>query len=332
MTQFKEFQKQAFPKEQVEEPEELKKLRLKQEKHQENQERLRLAVRQYDPSKDPHIKGDPKRTLFIGRLSYEVDEVELQKEFLKFGEIEKVRIVRDKTTDKSRGYAFIVFAEPISKIQAYKEANGMTIKGRKIITDHEKSRTEYDWLPRRLGGGLGGRGYIKREALKEREYNDMKKRVESAANRGAGPIRRQGGFNRNDNRNGSGGFRGSSGYDHNRSSSRYNNSSSNNGYQSTTPTSSSNYYNQRQQRYPSQSQGQTPQKQYTPSAQPYSTPSSTNSNSNPTFEYSSRSRREGGNNHRMEPLPYGAPGSFNSRKIEDMKEKIKSKRPEPMSY
>ncbi|KAH3687790.1 hypothetical protein WICPIJ_001229 [Wickerhamomyces pijperi] len=303
LTQFKEYQKQVFPKDtEAEEPEELKKLRLKRSKHYANQESLRIEQRQFDPLKDPHIKGDPKKTLFIGRLAYDVDEVELQKEFLHFGEIEKVRIVRDKSTEKSKGYAFIVFVDPLSKTKAFKEANGMTIKGRKIITDHERARVEYGWLPRRLGGGLGGRGYLKREALKQKEYEDMKRRVESSASRGgfSGAGGRRQGAPGDFNRNGRGGHHAGDSRSFN-SSGRYNNnnhqsssSSSSSLYQ--TPSISSTSHSQRQQpqhynqRYQSSSDNSSsaPKPYSTPQrhVQPYSTPSSSSTSN----EY--RSRRD----------------------------------------
>ncbi|RMD41976.1 hypothetical protein DV735_g3167, partial [Chaetothyriales sp. CBS 134920] len=71
----------------------------------------------YKPQADPKIKGDPLRTLFVGRLSYEAKDQDLEREFGRFGTIERIRIVRDESKDESakkkkkahRGYAFIVF-------------------------------------------------------------------------------------------------------------------------------------------------------------------------------------------------------------------------------
>lgn len=94
--------------------------------------------------------------------------------FQKFGPIEHVRVVRDQN-GKSRGYAFIQFEREsdipvcslfflccypvsygfVSLQNAYDGARGMTINGRKIIVDVERGRTVRNWLPKRLGGGLG---------------------------------------------------------------------------------------------------------------------------------------------------------------------------------
>ena len=47
--------------------------------------------------------GSSKGNLFIGNLSWNVDEEWLQREFEKFGEIKGVRIMSDKNTGRSRG-------------------------------------------------------------------------------------------------------------------------------------------------------------------------------------------------------------------------------------
>ena len=43
-----------------------------------------------NPSEDPQIRGDPLRTLFVARLSYDVKESDLEKEFGRYGPIERV--------------------------------------------------------------------------------------------------------------------------------------------------------------------------------------------------------------------------------------------------
>lgn len=68
---------------------------------------------EYKPSDDPKIKGDAAKTLFVGRLSYEVKENDLEREFGRFGPIERIRIIKDETSPKAKkphkGYAFVVY-------------------------------------------------------------------------------------------------------------------------------------------------------------------------------------------------------------------------------
>lgn len=107
-----------------------------------------------DPQKDPNAIGDPFKTLFISRLSYEATESDLSKEFGVYGPIERIRLVRDQE-GKSRGYAFIIYEREKDTKTAYKDADGLKILGRRILVDVERGRTVKDWKPMRLGGGLG---------------------------------------------------------------------------------------------------------------------------------------------------------------------------------
>lgn len=43
-----------------------------------------------------------------------------------------------------------------SRLAAYKHADGKKIDGKRVLVDVERARTVKGWLPRRLGGGLGG--------------------------------------------------------------------------------------------------------------------------------------------------------------------------------
>lgn len=45
-----------------------------------------------DPEKDPQARGDPYRTLFVARLSYDAKEADLEREFGRFGPIERVQL------------------------------------------------------------------------------------------------------------------------------------------------------------------------------------------------------------------------------------------------
>ncbi len=67
----------------------------------------------FRPDDDPRVKGDALKTLFVGRLAFDVKENDLEREFGRFGPIERIRIVKDDVTGKAkkahRGYAFIVY-------------------------------------------------------------------------------------------------------------------------------------------------------------------------------------------------------------------------------
>lgn len=113
------------------------------------------AAQSYAPADDPKAVGDPYKTIFVGRLPYELSEERLKAEFERFGAVERVRIVADNKTGKSRGYGFVEFADEAHLKVAHRQANGTMLDGRCIVVDVERGRTVRDWKPRRLGGGLG---------------------------------------------------------------------------------------------------------------------------------------------------------------------------------
>lgn len=67
-----------------------RKLRIKAEKLARQQQMTSEDFDEFNPESDPKIKGDAIKTLFVGRLSYDVRESDLEREFSKFGPIERV--------------------------------------------------------------------------------------------------------------------------------------------------------------------------------------------------------------------------------------------------
>ncbi|RDX67125.1 U1 small nuclear ribonucleoprotein 70 kDa, partial [Mucuna pruriens] len=108
-----------------------------------------------DPHNDPNISGDPYKTLFVARLSYETTESRIKREFESYGAIKRVRLVTDTVTNKPKGYAFIEYLHTRDMKAAYKQADGRKLEGRRVLVDVERGRTVPNWRPRRLGGGLG---------------------------------------------------------------------------------------------------------------------------------------------------------------------------------
>jgi U1 small nuclear ribonucleoprotein len=95
------------------------------------------------------------QTIFVGRLSYDVSESKLRREFEAYGPVKALRVVHDSVTDKPRGYAFVEFHSQRDMKTAYKSGDGKKLEGRRVVVDVERGRTVPGWQPRRLGGGLG---------------------------------------------------------------------------------------------------------------------------------------------------------------------------------
>jgi len=100
-------------------------------------------------------------TLFVGRLAYEVTERKLLREMETYGPVKDIKLVTDKETGKSKGFAFVEYEKEEDMKRAYRSADAKRMEGREIVVDVERGHTVPTWLPRRLGGGLGGTRYGK---------------------------------------------------------------------------------------------------------------------------------------------------------------------------
>jgi len=116
-----------------------------------------VDIKKYKYEKDSKIRGEPKKTLFVARLDMGTTEDTLKREFGRFGKIKSLRLVRDVVTGISRGYAFIEYSHEEDMREAFFRTHRMNIDGRQIMVDFERERVMKTWIPRRFGGGIGGK-------------------------------------------------------------------------------------------------------------------------------------------------------------------------------
>lgn len=98
---------------------------------------------------------NPNR-LFVGNLSYQTIENDLQEYFAQVGAVSAVNLMLDKFTGKSRGFAFVEFSDPNDAQKAVDAFHGKDFQGRALTVNIARPREER--APRREGGGGGG-GY-----------------------------------------------------------------------------------------------------------------------------------------------------------------------------
>lgn len=116
---------------------------------------FRAMYARYKPNKG--VLGDPLLTVFVARLNPLTTEDKLHEVFTKFGDIHRLRLVRDIVTGFSKGYAFVEYKEERSVYKAWREGNKLVVDQHEVFVDMEQERTLKGWVPRRLGGGLGGK-------------------------------------------------------------------------------------------------------------------------------------------------------------------------------
>jgi RNA recognition motif-containing protein len=89
-----------------------------------------------------------KKKLYVGNLSFETTENDLQELFAQTGSVETVRIITDHDTGRSKGFGFVEMQEGADK--AIAEMNGKDFKGRALTVNEARPMTPRD----SRGGGF----------------------------------------------------------------------------------------------------------------------------------------------------------------------------------
>jgi cold-inducible RNA-binding protein len=80
--------------------------------------------------------------LFIGNLSYQTGENDLQDYFAQAGAVTSVNLMLDKTTGKSRGFAFVEFADAEAAQRAIDQFHDKEFQGRQLTINVARPREE----------------------------------------------------------------------------------------------------------------------------------------------------------------------------------------------
>jgi RNA recognition motif-containing protein len=70
--------------------------------------------------------------IYVSNLGFNVQDEDLKKHFSKYGEVASVKIVIDKVTNRSRGFAFVDMKDQQAAEKAIRELNGLTLDNRAI--------------------------------------------------------------------------------------------------------------------------------------------------------------------------------------------------------
>ncbi|XP_051237276.1 RNA-binding protein 34 isoform X2 [Dicentrarchus labrax] len=108
---------------------------------------------------------DHKRSVFVGNLSFEINELAFRQHFEQCGAVEAVRLVRDQNSGLGKGFGYVLFESPDS-VQLALELDGSKLEGRSIRVKRsvkkekqKKSKSDSKGGAGRAGGrGPGGRG------------------------------------------------------------------------------------------------------------------------------------------------------------------------------
>jgi len=88
--------------------------------------------------------------IFVGNLSYQTTQEDLQQAFAQYGGVERVNIVTDRETGQPRGFAFVEMTERRDAETAIAQLNGAEMNGRALNVNEAR--------PKPAGGAGGGAG------------------------------------------------------------------------------------------------------------------------------------------------------------------------------
>ncbi|TDL29600.1 RNA-binding domain-containing protein [Rickenella mellea] len=121
------------------------------------------------------IAPNPSNVLGVFGLSIRTTERDLDEEFTRFGRVEKVTIVYDQRSDRSRGFGFIRMASVEDATRCIQELNGIDLNGRRIrvdysVTDRPHAPTPGEYMGHRRSSARDSRREPYRDAYRERDY------------------------------------------------------------------------------------------------------------------------------------------------------------------
>jgi RNA recognition motif-containing protein len=90
--------------------------------------------------------------LYVGNLSFQTSNSDLQELFAQHGTVESASVVEDRDTGRSRGFGFVEMASKEEGEAAIQQLNGKEVNGRALTVNEAKPRED------RGGGGRGGFG------------------------------------------------------------------------------------------------------------------------------------------------------------------------------
>ncbi len=93
--------------------------------------------------------------IYVGNLSFQTTEEELEGAFAAHGEVQSARIITDRYTGQSRGFGFVEMADNAAAEAAIQSLNGRELSGRPLTVNEARPREDRG---SRGGGGGGGGG------------------------------------------------------------------------------------------------------------------------------------------------------------------------------
>jgi RNA recognition motif-containing protein len=105
------------------------------------------------------VKHHMSNKLFVGNLSFNTTENDLQDAFAQFGTVTETNLMMDRMTNRPRGFGFVTMSTPEEAQKAIEGMNGKDMDGRALTVNVARPREERPaggGGRREFGGGSGG--------------------------------------------------------------------------------------------------------------------------------------------------------------------------------
>ena len=97
--------------------------------------------------------------IYVGNISYQMNDDDLRNAFEPYGEVESARVIMDRDTGRSKGFAFVEMPDRDEAMAAIEALNGKEIDGRSVTVNEARPRPAGGGGGRRGGFGGGGGGF-----------------------------------------------------------------------------------------------------------------------------------------------------------------------------
>ena len=81
--------------------------------------------------------------IYVGNLSYEMNEEDLRTSFEDHGDVESAKVIMDRETGRSKGFGFVEMSDASEAQAAIRELNEAVMSGRPLRVNEAKPRREF---------------------------------------------------------------------------------------------------------------------------------------------------------------------------------------------
>jgi RNA recognition motif-containing protein len=102
--------------------------------------------------------------IYVANLTFDMQDEDLRKYFIPYGEVSSAKIIMDKATDRSRGFGFVEMSDDVAGKKAITELDGTMVSGRPMKVNEAKPKTD------RPSGNRGEGSYNNSKSYNQTRY------------------------------------------------------------------------------------------------------------------------------------------------------------------